>query len=86
MKFEEAAKRLRDLAHGKHCAIDYEVALYTDNTEKARIRLYIADTGFTEYQRSYELAFAEMGYMLSGMPTIAEQLPPMFEGATDETL
>lgn len=83
MTYQEAATKLRAMANGKHASIEYSIGLFTDGEDCQRIRLYIADVGLTEYQRSYDLAFAELESMMAGtLPTIEEQLPPMFEGVT----
>lgn len=66
----EALNKLIGMANGAACSAELDMMHYGGSRGiKARHRLYIAEIGFTEYQKNFELAFAEMQYM------IAEHLP-----------
>lgn len=81
MTFQEAAKKLKEMASGKYSSIEVSANFHADN-DRLSVRLYIADIGFTEYQRSYDMAFVEMERLISGTESLPmEAQIPSFEAA-----
>lgn len=62
----EALNKLIGMANGAACSAEIDMMHYSNDIGiKTRHRLYIAKIGFTEYQKNFELALAEMQYLIA---------------------